>query len=436
MSMRSGSLGVGLGQLARWAILANRRLPHVVAPLGDSRAAAVYVDSAQRGYTASSALNWANAYLGQRLIIGQGFGKSGDRTDQVLARLPAAIASGAGMLYILVGLNDISQNYPTAATSGATAFANVRTMIDAGRTAGMIVVVEAEVAANNLTGAQIAQVNEFNALLFEYGERTPGLHINDARFTVMQPSYGDGALQFRAGLSYDGIHLNGRGSSYAGEALAALLDRLVPPRPGVALNTRTALVGLGRRQLLANPIFMTTTGGTLNTGASGTVPAGFGGVVSGGGATATYGTQADVDGIGNNAVIDATFTAGGSQVRLFQDVAAANYQAGDIVEGVAVIDVLGTPTGLAALMLQLVQSTAASGGQSFDNYSMYGPVGTGQLGVDRAVRFTMKTRPFVLLPAVGSGAYTQLSVRAVTAGAGGCKFVVRQMALKRRDAGY
>lgn len=436
MAMRSGSLGVGLGQLARWAILANRRLPHVVAPLGDSRAAAVYVDSAQRGYTASSALNWANAYLGQRLIIGQGFGKSGDRTDQVLARLPAAIASGAGMLYILVGLNDISQNYPTAATSGATAFANVRTMIDAGRAAGMIVVIEAEVGANGLTAAQIAQVNEFNSLLFEYGERTPGLHINDARFTVMQPSYGDGALQFRAGLSYDGIHLNGCGSSYAGEGLAALLDKLVPPRPGVALNTRTALVGLGRRQLLANPIFVTTTGGTLGTGATGTVPAGFGGSVSGGGATATYGTQADVDGIGNNAVVDATFTAAGSQVRFFQDVPAANYVAGDIVQGVAVIDVLGTPSNLAALMLQLVQSTAASGGQSFDNFSMYGPVGTGQLGVDRAVRFTMQTRPYTLLPAVGAGAYVQLSVRAITGGSGGAKFVVRQMALKRRDAGY
>lgn len=435
MRMSGAIGGANPSSLARIGVLPHRRLPHVVAPLGDSRAAAVYVDSAQRGYTANSALNWANAYLGQRMVVGQGFGKSGDRTDQVLARLPAAIASGAGLLYILVGLNDISQNFPSATTSGASAFANVRTMIDAGRAAGMIVVVEAEVGANNLNATQVGQLHDFNAQLFEYAERMPGVHVHDARPVVMHPGYADNALQFRPDHSYDGVHLNGRGSSYAGESLAALLTTLVPPRIGVAINNRSALVGNGRRQLLLNPVFATATGGSVGTGASGTVPAGFGGVVSGGGATATYGTQADADGLGNNVVIDASFTAAGSQVRLFQDVPSAHYQPGDVVQGVAVIDVQGTPTGLAALMLQFVQSTGA-GGSVTEAYSLYGPVGAGQVGIDRAARLTLQTRPFVLQGAVGSGGYVQLSVRAVAAGTGAAKFVVRQMALKRRDGGY
>lgn len=435
MRMSGAIGGANPSSLARIGVLPHRRLPHVVAPLGDSRAAAVYVDSAQRGYTANSALNWANAYLGQRMVVGQGFGKSGDRTDQVLARLPAAIASGAGLLYILVGLNDISQNFPSATTSGASAFANVRTMIDAGRAAGMIVVVEAEVGANNLNATQVGQLHDFNAQLFEYAERMPGVHVHDARPVVMHPGYADNALQFRPDHSYDGVHLNGRGSSYAGESLAALLATLVPPRIGVAINNRSALVGNGRRQLLLNPVFATATGGSIGTGASGTVPAGFGGVVSGGGATATYGTQADADGLGNNVVIDASFTAAGSQVRLFQDVPSAHYQPGDVVQGVAVIDVQGTPTGLAALMLQFVQSTGA-GGSVTEAYSLYGPVGAGQVGIDRAARLTLQTRPFVLQGAVGSGGYVQLSVRAVAAGTGAAKFVVRQMALKRRDGGY
>lgn len=435
MRMSGAIGGANPSSLARIGVLPHRRLPHVVAPLGDSRAAAVYVDSAQRGYTANSALNWANAYLGQRMVVGQGFGKSGDRTDQVLSRLPAAIASGAGLLYILVGLNDISQNFPSATTSGASAFANVRTMIDAGRAAGMIVVVEAEVGANNLNATQVGQLHDFNAQLFEYAERMPGVHVHDARPVVMHPGYADNALQFRPDHSYDGVHLNGRGSSYAGESLAALLATLVPPRIGVAINNRSALVGNGRRQLLLNPVFATATGGSIGTGASGTVPAGFGGVVSGGGATATYATQADADGLGNNVVIDASFTAAGSQVRLFQDVPSAHYQPGDVVQGVAVIDVQGTPTGLAALMLQFVQSTGA-GGSVTEAYSLYGPVGAGQVGIDRAARLTLQTRPFVLQGAVGSGGYVQLSVRAVAAGTGAAKFVVRQMALKRRDGGY
>lgn len=435
MRMSGAIGGANPSSLARIGVLPHRRLPHVVAPLGDSRAAAVYVDSAQRGYTANSALNWANAYLGQRMVVGQGFGKSGDRTDQVLARLPAAIASGAGLLYILVGLNDISQNFPSATTSGASAFANVRTMIDAGRAAGMIVVVEAEVGANNLNATQVGQLHDFNAQLFEYAERMPGVHVHDARPVVMHPGYADNALQFRPDHSYDGVHLNGRGSSYAGESLAVLLATLVPPRIGVAINNRSALVGNGRRQLLLNPVFATATGGSIGTGASGTVPAGFGGVVSGGGATATYATQADADGLGNNVVIDASFTAAGSQVRLFQDVPSAHYQPGDVVQGVAVIDVQGTPTGLAALMLQFVQSTGA-GGSVTEAYSLYGPVGAGQVGIDRAARLTLQTRPFVLQGAVGSGGYVQLSVRAVAAGTGAAKFVVRQMALKRRDGGY
>ncbi|MEH3041682.1 MAG: GDSL-type esterase/lipase family protein [Sphingomonas paucimobilis] len=435
MRMSGAIGGANPSSLARIAVLPHRRLPHIVAPLGDSRAAAVYVDTAQRGYTANSALNWANALLGQRLVIGQGFGKSGDRTDQVLARLPAAIASGAGLLYILAALNDIAQNVPSATTSGATAFANVRTMIDAGRAAGMVVVVEAEVGSNNLNAVQVGQVHEFNAQLFEYAERVAGVHVHDARLAVMQPGYADGTLQFREGMSYDGTHLNGRGASYAGESLATLIAMLVPPRGGVTINSRSALVGNGRRQLMLNPVFATATGGSIGTGASGTVPAGFGGVISGGGATATYGTQADPDGLGNNVVIDANFTAAGSQVRLFQDLPAANYQAGDVVQGVAVVDVVGNPTGLAALMLQFAQSTGA-GGAVVEGYSLYGPVGSGQSGIDRPVRLTLQMRPFVLQPAVGSGPYLQLSVRAVAGGTGAAKIVVRQMALKRRDAAY
>lgn len=81
--------------LSRLAILPNRRLPHVLTALGDSRVAAVYLDGQQRARNVRSPVNWANSLLGHRFEIGETFGKSGDRTDEFLARLPAAIATGA-----------------------------------------------------------------------------------------------------------------------------------------------------------------------------------------------------------------------------------------------------------------------------------------------------------------------------------------------------
>ncbi len=435
MARTSGAIGgANPSSLARLAVLPNRRLPHVVTALGDSRAAAVYIDSGQRGYAATSPLNWANALLGQRLVIGPCFGKSGDRTDHMLARLPAMIASGAGLLYIHAGLNDIAQNYPTAATSGATAFANIRTMIETGRAAGMVVVVEAEVGSNGLSAAQVGQVNDLNAMLFDHTERAPGVHVHDARMIAMQPGYSDTQVQFRASHAYDGTHLNGRGAAYWGESLAVLLGAIVPMRAGAALNMRAALPASGRRQFVTNPLFVTPNGGTVGTGASGTIPAGFIGS-AGTGATATYTSQADPDGMGNNVVIDASFTAANAQVRLYQDVAPANLLPGDIVEGVAVVDILGTPSGLAALFLQFTQNTGA-GGQGYDTFCLYGPALANYVSIDKPMRLTLRTRPHVMRAAVGSGPYAQLSVRALSGGAGGCQFVVRQMALKRRETEF
>ena len=171
----------------------SARKRHIVAALGDSRIAATYLDiSTRRNLGARSPLNWANALMGHRLVIGDDYGVSGDRTDQMLARLAAATASGAGLLYLQGGVNDIAQNYPTAGTSGATAFANLRTMAEAGRAAGMQVVIEVEVGAQNLnTVAFVTQINELNALIYEYAEKTPRVYVHDARSVVLNATSSD-----------------------------------------------------------------------------------------------------------------------------------------------------------------------------------------------------------------------------------------------------
>lgn len=101
----------------------------------------------------------------------------------------------------------------------------------------------------------------------------------------------------------------------------------------------------------------------------------------------------------------------------------------------AVVDILGTPSGLASLYLQFTQNTGA-GGQSYDNFCLYAPAAANYVGVDKAMRLTLRTRPHLIRANVGSGGFAQLSVRALSAGSGSCQFVVRQMALKRRDSDY
>jgi lysophospholipase L1-like esterase len=428
---------IAVTALMKRSVLPHRRLPHIVAAIGDSRVAALYLDSTQRNKCAHSPLGWANALLGQRMIYGDSLGVSGNRTDQMLARLSTAIATGAGTLYIQGGVNDIAQNYPTAGTSGATAFANIKTMAEAARAAGMTVVIEAEVGGNTMnTAALVGQVNDLNARLYEYAERTPGVHLHDARPVVLQPTFSDTALQFKTGHSYDGTHVSGRGGLYWGESLAALLGPVIPARMMTLGRNRAELPGNGRRHLALNPLFATATGGVLVNGATGTVPGNWNGYRSNTSSTVAFSTQADASGFGNNAIVDFTAVAQGDQARLFQDIGTSNWQAGDVVEAYAEVQVTGTPAILGALWLQLTNNTG-SGGASYDNMDMIATTTTNFNGPDKAIAsLTLKTRPFTILPTVGAGQYLQLSVRAQATGAGSCQFIVKQCGVRRRDAGY
>ena len=413
-----------------------RRLPHVVAALGDSRIDAIYLDaSTRRNLGARSPLNWANALMGHRLVIGDDYGVSGDRTDQMLARLAAAIASGAGLLYLQGGVNDIAQNYPTAGTSGATAFANLKAMAEAGRAAGMQVVIEAEVGAQNLnTAAFVTQINELNALLYEYAEETPGVHVHDARSVVLNATSSDTVVSFKAGYTSDGTHPTPKGAAYWGESLAALLTQIIPSRAQLLGRNRIELPSNGRRQLLLNHLFQTATGGTLSNGVTGTVPSGWTGHRATTVPSAAFSTQADASGLGNNVVIDATFTAAGEEIRLYQDVNIANWLPGDIVEVYADVQIVGNPTCLASVALYLGHNTG-SGGTTYDSFDLLHGV-TSEAGPDHAMSLPLKTRPYVLNPTVGAGPFLTARARIYSSGAGTAQIIVKQMGVRRRTSFY
>lgn len=267
------------GVAARAVQIALGRKANVLTGIGDSREAANYLDPSSRNRGTRSPLNWANALLGQRFTIGATFGVSGDRTDQMLARLPAAIATNAGILHVYGGINNIGAvasgspafTYTHAVTGetitidnvAAVAMRDLRYICETARAAGMIVILENEVGGSTLTTTEkLAALYSLRQMIAEYGEVTPGIYVHDAYPVVMQP--GASTPTFRSGYSYDGIHMNGRGAYWHGKSLAALLDRLAAPRP-LLIRSTAEIPANGRRQLLSNPIFATTSGGTAST---------------------------------------------------------------------------------------------------------------------------------------------------------------------------
>lgn len=267
------------GIAAQARLLALGRKANVETDLGDSRVAANYLDPSQRNRGTRSPMSWVNALLGQRLTIGQTFGVSGDRTDQMFARLPAAIATNAGILRIWGGINNIgavasgppAYTYTHAVTGetvtidtvAAVTMRDLRQMAETARAAGMAVIIENEIGGSTITTTEkLAALNSLRQMIAEYGEVTPGIYVHDAFPAVMQP--GAATPTFKPGYSYDGIHYSGRGAYWHAKSEAPLVERLAAPR-SVLIRSAMEVPANGRRQLLGNPIFTTTTGGTLST---------------------------------------------------------------------------------------------------------------------------------------------------------------------------
>ena len=419
MGRVSGGAGVSTSTLARLKVLPDRRLAHRITALGDSRVAAIHLDPAHRVLGNRSPLNWAIARMGAGMTLAPVFGQSGDRTDQMAARLPAAIATDAGLLYLQGGLNDIAQRYPSAAQSGASAAANLIAIADAARDAGMIVVIELEVGSNDLDVGQIAQVVELNAALVSYAAVTPGIHLNDARFAVLDPATDGGTIRYRPLHAYDGMHPNGRGAYAWSDTLVALLTRILPPALSPLVRHPTELPQNGRRQLLANPLLLAATGGFGGSG--GPVPAGF--VVEELVGTATLSSRATPEGSGNEAVIEANFTGPDQRIIFKQDAQAAHYAAGDVVEAVAEVELLDPPTGLAGLYLNLNQWTGSEG---FDTTAL---APADAEGPERPGTITLRTRAFTIRP--HTGGWLAVMVVAQSGAAGSARFAVRQVGLRR-----
>lgn len=320
--------------------LAPTKHANVWAVLGDSLAAALTVDTTlKQNSAATSPINWANSLSGGRAkycaLNNGNFGVSGERTEQIMARVPAVVSTNAGLVFIFAGTNDIGQNYPTAATCAERCASNIENMVRAILAGGARhVVVILPLGSTGWTAAQYTILYDLHQRLKEMVERIPSVYLFDPAPAVLNAANSTTAIAAKTNYFYDATHPNGRGAYYWGKALASdVVTPLVAPYPRISHLNATDVQAAA---FINNGLFWTQTGGTNSIGAaltSGAVPGGFTLLRSGSATVAiTYGTD---DGtaldpsMGSKVILTITFTAAGEYVRLQQDVSTTGISPGD-----------------------------------------------------------------------------------------------------------
>ncbi|MFG1389093.1 GDSL-type esterase/lipase family protein [Xanthobacter versatilis] len=386
---------------APWTRMRN---PNLLCTYGDSLAASLTVDtSLKQNLGANAPINWVNVRGGGNLrfvtLNNGNFGVSGQRSDQILARLPDVMASGAGTVIIYAGTNDIAQNYPTAGTAAATAAANIMLMARAIIASGAQVVIELPVGSTSWTAAQIGANYELHQRLREFSEGTPNVYLHDATPTVMDTSSSSTtALVAQANRLYDATHPNGLGAYYWSKSLGALMDKITRPYPRMSHMLASDAQASA---YVTNGLFLTQTGGTNSIGAaltSGAVPGSWTLLRSGSPTVGiTYGTDdgtATDPSIGAKVILTIAFTAANEYVRLYQDLAPPRLNIGDVLE-------LGArhrvTSGMATLTSSRLHAPVQVDGVTRDWYSMLEGAAA-QYGPDEAYQADHRIGPLTVWP--------------------------------------
>jgi lysophospholipase L1-like esterase len=281
-------------------------VPQRTGPVRGSRTADCNNASSPNFYTTNlSWWDWGQARTsgGPVFDVAANSGIGGNTTTQMLARFATDVAAYSPMaMTCWGGTNDGWAN----TTDVDASVANIAAILALAKAQGIYVFLCTETPSSS-------KGNTFNALLPYYNDRlrylaaiSPGVELWDFYGQIVDPTSTTGAP--KTGVLRDGLHLNALGSStiaaYVGTKLARWPYRLVSlpasPLDSMAVNGNT-------KNAVSNPL-MTSTGGTLGTGDSGTVPANW---TSSGTPTAVFSTPARSDGYGNNlqAVITAADTS-------------------------------------------------------------------------------------------------------------------------------
>lgn len=414
--------------------------------VGDSRLAQMHVDSPKRNKHSVHWFNHANALMGQRMRNVYNGAVSGWRSDQYIpVGLDGAIASGAQWLVIWGVVNDISFGVTAAQAwngwaSGAgpvgasDSHIGIKAAAQRALVAGMRVILLTDPGSTSMAGnaTLTGECLRYNRYVREFAEQTKGVLLFDVAREVWNPTSTN--LTWKTGYSVEGsnvqTHLATLGGYNCGVAFASLMSPILPAfqqLPAARIETNAN----GGVDLTPNPLWLTTTGGTVGTGFTGTMPAGWEAIRSGSGnPTATLTLQDAADGVGKELVVACTFNAADDEIRIRCTNSLASSlslpAAGDILQAGGEVSVANSSSSFCGVYLQLQGDPSGSNYEVVDMYcgSAYGA------GPTTAYNQVQQTYPVQF--AAAPSTYLRFSFRAVAFAAGTATFTIRKPWLRKR----
>lgn len=244
-----------------------------------------------RGFSSSASLNqftdvniaqWACRLLGQRVTteMDLNFGVSGERSDQILARIGDVLTSEADIVVLDAWANDITQSIDLATIQdNATQMLDLLT--DAGKIVMLTPVASRADASNTL--ANIRKMDELNRFLFEKQSSYPSVYAvndldvwNDLNHTATLRPAGGITANVLANV-VDLLHPSARGAFLKGYRLYEALRGILPAQDDSRWSPYGTVDASANPHgnLIANPLMAGTANGTLGTGMTGEVVSGW-----------------------------------------------------------------------------------------------------------------------------------------------------------------
>jgi lysophospholipase L1-like esterase len=281
--------------------------------------------------------SWTQALLGAPFQLVANAGVSGNRTDQMLARMSDATAYSPDWCFVQGGINDI-----TYGTTAAQIVTNLKSICSQMAAQGINVVL-LTVAPNTQVAGNSTKVQQINQALREWinGGGGKGIVFVDTYAAMVNPTATTGALA--TGMSDDSLHPSAKGAKAMGQAIANALQYLLPSRNFLPSSAGESYdIDNTSKQILANPLMAAGGGAPTGTGASGSLPTGWSGSTGGSGASsAVFSTPARADGFGNDAQVVVSGAAASSSVNIRQTGLVGRLAIGDTVYACGEITVSG-----------------------------------------------------------------------------------------------
>lgn len=373
----------------------GRGNPNAIAVIGDSRAG-VIADALSTALN-RAANNWltcALALLGQRLDIAYVGNAPGKRSDEYFAasinwrgatanNVTAALASNALWVMPFGIVNDVAQGYTAAQIwAGYNGSIGYDAFIDRAILLGKQVILPLDPGATNLTANQIGELHKHNQRCIQKARGSRAIHIFDMASSCWKQDDYTGSIVFKTGYFKDTTHLGNLGCMAVGADLATFLDKLIDPRQHSPLGA-SMTKAQGGVNWNPNPSFGVTSGGTKNTGITGTMAGSSIGSRSGAATAVASVVAADR---GNGQQMVCTFTASGDQIRASLVIDPTGLTPGDIFRLRSKVKVDAGASGLLNVNPRIVffadSNTVSRNAEGFYSVVADGALGNGALTLD------------------------------------------------------